>query len=59
MTMNRIKEIFKLCWLELLMILCGAVLVFFPDSAVALATKVLSYLVCCYHYYFSFSLMWL
>lgn len=44
MTMNRIKDILRLCWVQLLMILCGAVLVFFPDSAVALATKVLAWI---------------
>ena len=44
MDMNRIKQVLKLCWLELLMILCGAVLVLFPNSAVALATKALAWI---------------
>ena len=44
MNIYKIKTVLKLCWVELLMILCGAVLIFAPDSAVALVTKVLAWI---------------
>ena len=43
MDLNRIKSVIKTCWLELLFILCGLVLVLSPDTAVALVTKIVAW----------------
>ena len=43
MDQNRIKSVIKTCWLELLFLLCGLVLVLSPDTAVALVTKILAW----------------
>lgn len=41
--MEKLKKIWNLCGMHLVMILCGAVLVLFPDSAVALVTKAVAW----------------
>lgn len=43
MDMNRILKLAKRCAGEIFMILCGAVLLFFPDTAVALVTKIVAW----------------
>ena len=47
MDRNRILKLAKDCAGELIMILCGGLLLFFPDSAVALVTKILAWLMVC------------
>lgn len=42
--MEKLKNILNLCGTHLAMILCGAVLVLFPDSAVTLVTKAVAWL---------------
>lgn len=43
MDMNRILKDAKRCVGEIFMILCGGLLLFFPDSAVALVTKIVAW----------------
>lgn len=42
--MEKLKKIWNLCGMHLVMILCGAVLLLFPNSAVALVTKLLAWI---------------
>lgn len=39
MKTNRLKGYWKLCWPQLLMMLCGLLLAFFPETAVELVNK--------------------
>lgn len=43
MDMNRIWKLAKRCAGEIFLILCGALLLLFPDSAVALVTKIVAW----------------
>ena len=43
MDMNRILKLAKRCAGEIFMILCGALLLLFPDTAVALVTKIIAW----------------
>ncbi len=44
MDKDKLKRIWDLCGAYLVMILCGAILLLFPNSAVALVTKVLGWI---------------
>lgn len=44
MDMKKLKKLWDLCGMQLLLILFGAILLLFPDSAVALVTKLIAWI---------------